>query len=519
MSGTALDSFMQLKSIDPNFINASGEPCIVEEECIKGIVKQLGFDADDDNALLTYYQEEETRHWLSLLPPVSVFQQSASYELEVHLPIDFVTDQLVYRVTTEAGLQMDELLTATDFPLLAVNEISDVEFQLYSVTLPVQLDLGYHHLALLEVGNEEPLAVMHLIITPDVCYQSAQIQKDKKVVSTNISLAHLTADKSETNLLDSIKVQVLPELWTDLYHLDLTAVAEFKHYKTAQDVFKKLNDLTDNDAITVIKAKLDVLRVLFDDFNKQEPQSVKDAFSTFITDGGIDLKQQASFDALHHQFLSENKLTDYLNWPADFQSYSSQGTQNWIAENKQEIVFWQYCYWVVKQQFEALETLIESQGTTLKYYQQVVIGASKNSFKMWANSDVYCQGINIEAPLDWPMTLNQSVEYSPLIPDQLYRSGYQAFIKLLQSSMKRTRVLHIKHIAALLRLWWVPESAQREQGAFVYYNVYDMLNLLALESLRNQCVVVIDAEESLPEGMHELLLEAGVYSSSLFDFR
>ena len=81
-----------------------------------------------------------------------------------------------------------------------------------------------------------------------------------------------------------------------------------------------------------------------------------------------------------------------------------------------------------------------------------------------------------------------------MIPDQLYKSGYQPFIELLQFNMKHTGVLHIKHIVALLRLWWVPENAKREQGAFVYYNVYDMLNLLALESIRNQCVVVSDDE-------------------------
>ena len=103
MSSTALDLFMQLKSIDPNFIDTSGQPAIVADENIKCIVNLLGFDADadDENALLVHYQEEETRHWLSLLAPVSVFQQSTSYELEVHLPIDFVTDQLLYRVTTE----------------------------------------------------------------------------------------------------------------------------------------------------------------------------------------------------------------------------------------------------------------------------------------------------------------------------------------------------------------------------------------------------------------------------------
>jgi len=518
MSSKALDSFMQLKSIDPNFINASGEPSIVAEKNIKQIVKKLGFDADDESALLSYYQEEETRHWLSLLPPVSVFQQSASYELEVHLPIDFVTDQLVYRVTTEAGLQIDELLTATDFPLLAVNEFSEVEFQLYSVILPLHLEQGYHHLALLEPGNEEPLAVMHLIITPDTCYQSTHIQKDNKVVSTNISLAHLTADKSETNLLDSIKVQALPELWTDLYHLDLKVVVEFKQYQAAQDLLNTLNELTHNNAITVIKTKLAVLRILFDGFNHKRQEKTQDAFSRFIHDGGLELKQQATFAALHDQFVSEKKFIDYSNWPEDFHSYSSQGTQDWIADNEQELCFGYYCHWIIKQQFEALDALIKSQSTTLKYHKQVIIGASKHSFTMWVDSEVYCPGINIETPLDCSTTSTQTMQCSPFKPDQLYQSGYQAFIRLLQSKMKHTGVLRIKHIVALLRLWWVPENAKREQGAFVYYNIYDMLNVLALESLRNECIVVSD-DEPLPEGMNELLLEAGVCSSSLFDFK
>ena len=51
---TALDSFMQLKSIDENFIGASDEPCLVAEKDIKAIVNKMGFNAEDDNALLLH---------------------------------------------------------------------------------------------------------------------------------------------------------------------------------------------------------------------------------------------------------------------------------------------------------------------------------------------------------------------------------------------------------------------------------------------------------------------------------
>ena len=171
MSSLALDGFMQLKGIDPHFIDTEGNLATVLDEDIKAIVKQLGFDGGDDAALEAHYKEEEIRHWLSLLPAVSVFQKARSYDLEVRLPIDFVTDELLYRITTEDGVEIDLMLTATDFPLHAVNEISDVEFQLYLVNLSIDLNIGYHRLALLEVGNEEPLALMSLIITPESCYE------------------------------------------------------------------------------------------------------------------------------------------------------------------------------------------------------------------------------------------------------------------------------------------------------------------------------------------------------------
>ena len=534
MSGTTLDSFMQLKSIDPHFINTLGEPAMVTDENIKNIVQRLGFDADDDGTLLSHYKEEETRHWLSLLASVSVFQQSASYELEVHLPIDFVTDQLLYRVTTEDGLQIDELLTATDFPLLAVNEISEVEFQLYNVTLPIQLDLGYHHLALLEVGNEEPLAVMPLIITPDTCYQSEQIPKDKKIISTNLSLPLLesgvgtlkepiaqTAKEASKLIHLSFDTQLesLPELWSNLLRIDLSLVAEFKECKAAQKEMSALNGLTNDNVIEVINIKLVALRHVFNAFNGSRQDNIVDEFSTFMTEGAAALKQKASFNALHYKFLSEKGATDYSVWPTDFESYSSQGTQDWIIENDQEVLFGYYCHWILELQLTMLNEFIHTQENTLGLYKQIMIGAVKNSVEMWAENDIYCQNINIEAPLDSSISFYKSLGYSPLIPDQLYKAGYQPFINLLQSSMRYTGVLHIEHIAALLRLWWVPEGANKEQGAFVYYNVYDMLNLLALESTRNSCVVVSDHLELLPDGMNELLEETGIYKLSSFDFR
>ena len=527
---TALDSFMQLKSIDENFIGASDEPCLVAEKDIKAIVNKMGFNAEDDNALLLHYQEEETRHWLSLLAPVCVFQQATSYELEVHLPIDFVTDQLLYRVTTEDGLEIDNLLTATDFPLLAVNDISDVEFQLYNVTLSIKLEFGYHQLALLEVGNEEPLAIMQLVITPDVCYQNTQIQKQHKIVGahiclpdskTNKSLKEILVESTQDSPLLNLKLdaqlQKLPEQWVPLFYLDVNDVIESHQYETTQCMHEVSSKLTNDSVIDTVKTKVILLRELFSQMIAGSQQG--DTFSTFIDKGGIALKKQVSFAALHHHFLSEAGLSHCSDWPVSFQCYGSEGTQQWMLENEQEIMFWHYCYWIIEQQLTTLDEFIHAKGHSLGFYKQLVIGAKVNSFQLWANNEYYCQGIQIKAPLDDSTQYNENEIYSPLLPDQLYQSAYQPFIEFLQLNMRHSGALHIKHIVAFLRLWWVPENVSQEQGAFVYYNVYDLLNLLALESSRQQCIIVRDDSEPLPGGMEELLKEVNIYPLSLFDLK
>ncbi len=84
--------------------------------------------------------------------------------------------------------------------------------------------------------------------------------------------------------------------------------------------------------------------------------------------------------------------------------------------------------------------------------------------------------------------------------------------------MSHCGALRIDHVMALLRLWWVPEGASADKGAYIYYQVEDMLNLLALESVRNECLVIGEDLGTVPDGIDVLLKEAGVYSYKVFFF-
>ncbi|WP_413699182.1 hypothetical protein ACLKMH_16905 [Psychromonas sp. KJ10-10] len=188
MVRSSLDMFMQLKGIDPNFVDAWGKPAVVSESHIKNLINKMGYDANDEQSLQTYYQEQEKQHWLSMLPPVSVMQQSDSYQIDICLPIDFVNDALIYEITTEDNQQIKRTITATGFPLVATNEISEIEFQCYQIELQVALATGYHQLNVYERGNDEPLASMSFIITPDACFKPQEIERGKKIWGTSVQL-------------------------------------------------------------------------------------------------------------------------------------------------------------------------------------------------------------------------------------------------------------------------------------------------------------------------------------------
>lgn len=563
MTSPALDSFMQLKGIDPHFIDAFGKPTTVSDENIKTLISRMGFDASDETSLTSYYLQEETQHWLSLLPTVSVLQKTTTYSLEVHLPIDFVTDPLIYRITAENGEQLELAVTATDYPLLGSNVIADVEFQLYEITLDIPFDVGYHKLTLLEQGNEEPLAEMSLIITPSSCFKPKAIEEGKKLWGTSVQLYCLRSDnnwgvgdfsdlkqllkKTAENGGDFIGLNPIHALypaqpqnaspyspssrkWLNILYTDITAVSEFKHCDVMQrqcsttefqQHLSALREVEWVDYKQVTEVKLNALRELFSTLNNGKSVNAARmiAFKDFIIDKGEPLQQQATYDALHFSFLAKDEgAWGWPAWPEDFQAFTSEGTTQWRVDNEHEILFWCYCQWVTETQLEEADKLAKSLGMTLGLYRDLAVGVSKGGSDIWANHDAYYENISIGAPPDVLGPLGQCWGLPPLSPEQLSKTSYQPFIDLLQSNMKHCGALRIDHVLALLRLWWVPEGATAAEGAYIYYNVHDLLNILALESVRNQCLVIGEDLGTIPEGIDVLLKDAGVYSYKVFFF-
>ena len=563
MTDSALDMFMGLKRIDPHFMDAWGNPTKVSDENIRNLIAKMGYDAFDDSALTARYLEEEKKHWLSPLPPVAVFQKKSSYEFDVCLPIDSAAEPLIYKITLEDGSERKQTICATSFPLVATKDISDVEFHCYQLKLNIDLPIGYHSLSVYEQCIDQALSTMSLIVTPSRCYIPEAFAQGKKIWGSSVQLYCV---KSETNwgmgdfsdlktLLQKTKenggdfvglnpIHALspsqPEKaspysptsrkWLNVLYTDITAVDEFTRNQALQakvnstEFKKELAALRDADWVDYEKVtalKLSALRDLFATVNDGTVASKKrlTAFNQYVEEKGESLMQQASYDALQFHFLAlDSNLWGWPLWPEAFQAFQSEAVQTWIKENQQEVLFWCYTQWVAELQLEEADQLAKSLGMTLGIYRDLAVGVGVNSSEIWANRSLYCEHISVGAPPDNLGPLGQSWGLPPIAPAQLHEAAYQPFIELLQSNMTYCGALRIDHVLALLRLWWVPDNATADKGAYIYYQVEDMLNLLALESVRNKCMVIGEDLGTIPEGIDVLLKEAGVYSYKVFFF-
>ncbi|MCK5818580.1 MAG: 4-alpha-glucanotransferase [Psychromonas sp.] len=563
MTRPILSSFAQMKGIDPHFVDARGNPAIVSDEHVRKLIKKMGYDSQNETLLEQCIEDEKKQHWLSFLPAVAIFKKTSDYIFDVCLPINLADKKLVYKVTTEEKKTVTLHLKATDFDLSSTTEISKIKYQCSRIKFESKLPLGYHQLDLLEQGKRKPLATMSLIIAPQGCYCPQKILDGEKIWGASIQFYCIKSelnwgigDFSDLKVLlkyikdnggDFIGLNPIHALtpsqpqnpspyspssrkWLNILYIDITAVDELSRSKDLQTKIKStqfrkmLNDLRDNkwvDYKAVTALKLSALRSLFTTLNNKTAHSSRRyaQFEAYIASKDDSLIQQASFDALQFKFLAENEdLWGWPVWPTPFKSYQSQGTQNWIKKNQDEVRFWCYCQWVTELQLEDADNFAKSLGMTLGIYRDLAVGVGKNSAEIWANQDLYSSEVSIGAPPDILGPLGQSWGLPPIAPDKLVKARYQPFIDLLQSNMKYCGALRIDHVMALLRLWWVPEGETADAGAYIYYAVEDMLNILALESMRNQCLVIGEDLGTVPDGMDVLLKDAGIYSYKVFFF-
>ena len=563
MSNQVLQKLVEMRGIESNYIDAWGKPATIADSSKAKLLNALGYETSNESAVLEQVRQDTVAYWQSVLDPVQVIRQSQAINFAMRLPIELVNDSFLLCLTTEEGKQFTQNVVPVDTQLINVAEIDDIEYQEYAINFPQTLPDGYHTLQLFVEGDEQPVAQMRVIMAPDACHIPERVASGKKSWGLSVQLycvrsesnwgigdfsdlSRLIVDAAATGA-DFIGLNPIHALypanpdacspygpssrrWLNFLYLDVTQLEGYDHPSVqaivnAPDFQQQLAEARDVDYVDYAKVaylKLRVLTALFDVYQSTYLQSKtpqREAFNTFVEEGGESLDMLAVYDVMqeHLKELGEPSW-GWPVFPNKFKEYHKPEVAKFAKKNKTRVQFYQFLQWQAAQQLEAANQAAVDAGMTIGLYRDLAVGVSEGSAEIWGNKDLYCVDASVGAPPDVLGPLGQNWGLPPMDPKRLYEQAYQPIIDLFSSNMASAGALRIDHVMALLRLWWVPKDDHARDGGYVYYPVDDLLGILALESHRNQSLVIGEDLGTVPEEIRGKLADNGIYSYRVFFF-
>ncbi|WP_127751610.1 4-alpha-glucanotransferase [Devosia sp. 1566] len=539
---SALEQLAQRYGIGVQFEDALGRHISVSAATIQLLLASMGVSVADEaeakTALEQFDQEAAAR---SLPASIVVTPRDGGCALEVKLPAG--TDQLAWQVVLEDGKEISGV--ADSFAASPQGKVS--------LRIP-DLPFGYHRLQLPEISAEA-----NLIVSPGRCWLPPKTATGYWGIAVQLYLLRSAANwgiGDFSDLQELIKVagprgcaviglNPLHQMFLDdpeaaspyspatrLYlnplYIDVLAVPEFGQSEAAQtlvesaDFQRRLGDcratkLVDYTAVTALK--LEALQLVFESFTKADSAERKNAMAAFRAEKGESLERVALFQVMRQHFASENpSQASWQDWPTDMQIAGSPAQMQFAREHEAELDFQIYLQFLADEQLARAAEEARRQGMAIGLYRDLAVGCDRSGAETWANPPAFLQSTLVGAPPDIFNPAGQNWGLPPFDPIALKREGYKSFAELIRSNMAHAGGLRIDHVMGLARLYCIPEGKSSAEGAYVSFPLDDLIGVLALESQRQQCLVVGEDLGTVPPGFREQLAAANILSYRVLFF-
>lgn len=541
---SVLDTLADQYGLETGYHDYRGEYRKFSDDARTAVLQAMGVDPTQVNT-----KEIVESSTLSMLSAVHVCTQEESC-CEFRLD-SFSRDELIkVTVNTEDG-------QAIHIEYLE-HELVQTSDTLFRLPLP-RLPIGYHQLNINVSANSESCV---LIITPQQCYEPAVIQQGHKLWGLSLQLYTLRSgynwgmgDFADLQALipqaaqqgcqliglnplhalrpaDPAHISPYSPSHRDFLNVLYIAVSRIPEYSQSAQAHKfvaqsqvmidELRSAQCVDYVRVANLKLGVLRILFDEWQRNEFANAAErtsAFNKYVELQGQALYLHALYDALDNHFSADqNHCFGWRSWPVEFHSPSGTAIQQFAHQYANEVKFYMYLQWLAAEQLAATQHLARTHGMSIGLYGDVAVGVDPNGSEAWSNQQLYIVGASVGAPPD-PLALKgQDWGIPPQHPFELSRQGYQPFIHMLRANMRSVGALRIDHVMTLCRLWWVPRGMEATEGVYVRYPLDDLMKLVALESVRNQCLVIGEDLGTVPDAMRHAMQRFAVYHYKVLFF-
>ena len=432
-----------------------------------------------------------------------------------------------------------------------------------SVDLGAALPHGYHRL---QIGDDTPPVL--LVCAPARCHLPTALQNDGRLWGVTVQLHSLRSERNwgigdftdlahfctqagrrgagmvGMNPLHALfphnPLHISPyspssRAFLNVLYLDIEAIPDFAACTAAQhkvqapifqDRLAALREATFIDHAGVSAVKLELLQDLYSHFLSRDgaadaapPDPEVQAFRQFCDRHGTALHQHALFEALQeYVHEGDHAAWGWPAWPAQFQDPQSAPVAAFALEHAERVGFYQYIQWQAERQLDAASDCCREAGMPVGLYLDLAVSVDRGGADAWRHQRSFALDASVGAPADEFNPNGQDWGLPPLRPQRLRVAHYQAFIEALRGNMRNAGAIRIDHVMGLMRLYCIPAGADARGGAYVHYALDEMLAIVALESARNQCLVIGEDLGTVADEVRAAMQRFGVLSYRLLYF-
>jgi 4-alpha-glucanotransferase len=564
--------------IVPEYWDIFGKKHVTTLQARQGILRAMGLTIDSTDDIIREIRERGSRHWKNGMEPVHVISvNSQPLAIPLHLPIGedrqsglSVSWYLESEETAAPKKKKQAVLSGSD---LTIHETQWIDGVRYIRTLLVDgetRDIGYYmltaecrHTDRIFPGGSDTLNLRsRIIVTPDVCYMAPALEQ-RNVWGIAMNLYALKSKRNWgvgdfTDLKHLVRLVAglhgsfiginplhaipntapfgvspytpLSRLYKNFIYLDidrvpevaetedlLTLISSAKFRSRIEELRRK--EHIDYEAVAALKEQ--ILRKAFDVFIKGhylKKTKRGRAFQGYIAEEGPALESFALFMALRRYMIRTRDVFSWHDWPQEYQSPDGQAVRLFGKKHEREKLFYQYVQWLIDGQLKDLFSTAKRQQTQTGLYFDLAVGSAGAGSDAWTHKEVIAHGAEVGAPPDDFSPDGQKWGFPPLIPEKLRETGYELFIRTIQKNMKYSGAIRIDHALGLFRIFWVPDGMSARDGAYVQQPTEDLLRIIALESVRQETIVIAEDLGTIGENARETLQKYRMLSYRLFYF-
>jgi 4-alpha-glucanotransferase len=550
--------------IEREFWDIFGHKHIASSAIEEKILVTLGVSASSLGKLEEERLQRFERQVNTLAPSVHVSQQTEAY-----LPVSLEAGAALVsaRITIELEEGGQAAVTRAMDQIGVLRNISSGERRwiVYRVPLPAETPLGYH-VARVEVilaAGVTRVAESRLIITPEQAYlpECLSAAASRKAAGVAISLFGLRSERNwgcgdltdlravvdwaaedlQASLIGLNPLHALhnrfpyntsPYLPLSLYYknliyIDVERVIEMRSSGMARrllhgsKVQAELAALRESEYVNyegVNRIKKRFLKCLYREFERSAEPSRREEFEKFRRCEGKLLERFALYCALDETLHKQNRSRwTWRDWPAEYQDPESPDCQRFAVKHRRLVRYYEYIQFVIEEQLSEVHRYAR-QRLGIGLYHDLALATDSYGADLWAHRDYYVVGCRVGSPPDAFAPKGQDWAFPPPNADAHRENGYQLFRESIRKIARFGGALRIDHVMRLFHLFWIPDGVAAKDGVYVRDRAEDLLRVLALESVRQENIIVGEDLGTVTDEIRETLKKFRVLSYRLFYF-